>query len=221
MKNEKLLNRVDELILLGKAIHSASKPDETTSKSADLSKLIGFRAICLSFIRQYYGEKHPYFTEFNLRIVGHSAIESEHGISILNSIRKEIENDWLISVKQQVASEVFCDLLEVAKSYLNDKYKDAAAIIIGSVLEGHLRLLCSQNSIDIKAIKETKDNAKKAELMNVELLKANIYGVLEQINVATWLDLRNRAARGQSYEYSSEQIDLMYQGVLYFVTKFR
>lgn len=61
--------------------------------------------------------------------------------------------------------------------------------------------------------------SKKADLLNSELTKAGVYGVLEQKNVLAWLDLRNRAAHGKYSEYSIEQVELMYQGVLYFITK--
>ena len=109
----------------------------------------------------------------------------------------------------------------MSKHLLDEKYKDPAAVMIGSVLEEHLRQLCSNNSVDTEIVKGTDRVPKKADLMNSDLVKAGIYGVLEQKNVTAWLDLRNRAAHGKYSEYTFEQVQLMYQGVLDFITRIR
>lgn len=62
---------------------------------------------------------------------------------------------------------------------------------------------------------------KKANTLNNDLVKAGIYGVLEQKSVTAWLDLRNKAAHGKYTEYSIEQVNLMYLGVLDFITKYK
>lgn len=41
--------------------------------------------------------------------------------------------------------------------------------------------------------------------------------MLEQKNITAWLDLRNKAAHCKYDEYSIEQVNLMYQGVLNFI----
>ena len=94
--------------------------------------------------------------------------------------------------------------------------------MIGSVLEEHLILLCKNNSIDIDFVNKNDDTIhKKADTLNADLAKAGIYGVLEQKNITAWLDLRNRAAHGKFGEYSQEQVELMYQGVLNFIITVR
>ncbi|MGJ8715769.1 MAG: hypothetical protein ACSHXG_11745 [Maribacter stanieri] len=105
----------------------------------------------------------------------------------------------------------------MSKHLLEKKYKDSAAVMIGSVLEEHLRQLCSKNSVAITFEKNEKLIPKKANLLNADLVKTEAYGVLEQKNVTAWLDLRNRAAHGKYEEYSIEQVDLMYLGVLNFI----
>jgi len=39
-------------------------------------------------------------------------------------------------------------------------------------------------------------------MMNADLAKVKVYGILEQKNVTAWLDLRNRAAHGKYLEFS-------------------
>jgi len=105
----------------------------------------------------------------------------------------------------------------VSKYLLDHKYKDDAAVMIGSTLEEHLRLLCRNYSVPTEFEKSGNLLSKKADLLNAELVKVNAYGVLEQKNVTAWLDLRNRAAHGKYDEYTIEQVHLMYQGVLNFI----
>jgi hypothetical protein len=134
------------------------------------------------------------------------------------SIKDEIENDWLMSIKEMVSAEIFTDFLEMSKYLIDQNYKDPAAVMIGSVLEEHLRQLCKKYSVDVEFLNKSGEYVpKKAESLNSDLVKAGVYGVLEQKNVTAWFDLRNRAAHGKYGEYSKEQVDLMYQGVLNFI----
>lgn len=139
---------------------------------------------------------------------------------ILSSIRQEIEGDWLFTLKGLVAAELFADFLEMADHLLQEKYKDPAAVIIGSVLEEHLRQLCSANSIPIEL--ENNEGVlipKKADRLNSDLAKENVYSKLDQKAVTMWLDLRNKAAHGEYDEYTSEQVANMYSGITEFMAR--
>ena len=218
MKKQDLLIRIDHLIKQGNAVLATKQRSDFMGNYVDMGLQIGFRSASLSFIRNLYGETHPFFKTFDERVKGQAYYEAENGINILKSIRDEVENDWLISIKEMVSAEIFTDFLEMSKYLLDQNYKDPAAVMIGSVLEEHLRQLCRKNSVDIDYLNKSGDNVpKKADSLNSDLVKAGVYGVLEQKNVTAWLDLRNRAAHGKYGEYSKEQVDLMYQGVLNFI----
>src|SRR6266487_3941494 len=115
----------------------------------------------------------------------------------------------------------FVDFSEI-DFLLSEGHKDAAAVMCGSELEKHLRKLCVCNGIDVFSfLGSTGDpQPKKAERLNAELASTNIYGKLDQKNVTSWLDLRNKAAHGDYHEYNQEQVLLMIQGVREFVTRF-
>lgn len=55
--------------------------------------------------------------------------------------------------------------------------------------------------------------------MNADLVKANVYNKLDQKQVTAWLDLRNKAAHGKYTGYSKEQVDLMIQGIINFMSR--
>jgi len=105
----------------------------------------------------------------------------------------------------------------MARRLLSEKYKDAAAIMIGSVLEEHLRQLCLKHSIPTDDPKTGKP--KKADLLNSELANSSAYNKLDQKNITALLDLRNKAAHGKYGEYTQQQVELMAQSVTDFMTR--
>ena len=95
-------------------------------------------------------------------------------------------------------------------------YKDPAAVMAGSTLEVHLRKLCDKN--DIETV-NTDGKSKKADLLNAELAKADVYTKLDQKNVTAWLGLRNNAAHGNYSEYTKEQVEILIEGVRNFIAR--
>lgn len=217
MNKKDLVDRTDYLISQGKRVIETRVPSQFTGPLVNIGMQEGFRTAALSFIKNLYGEGHPYFTEFDERVRGEGVAETEIGINILFAIRKELEDDWLVSIKQLVSADIFSDFLEMSKYLLDQRYKDPAAVMIGSVLEEHLRILCSIYSVDVTVLKHGVPVHKNADTINADLVKVSAYGVLEQKSVTAWLDLRNRAAHGKYSEYTQEQVELMYHGVLNFL----
>ena len=180
----------------------------------------GFLRSYLFFIEKIYGLDHQYLLEEESMVSHDRAIESI--LEILSSIRKEIESGFLfLDLKELVRAELFSDYLGMAEHLLDNGYKDAAAVIIGSTLENHLRQLCISNSIDIE---EKKDDGREVPLnsgrLNTELLKNKVYNKLQFKNITAWLDIRNNSAHGNYDEYSKEQVSLMLSGVMNFLPKF-
>lgn len=170
MKKGDLLNRIDQLIKKGQSVHQTKRSSEFGINYVNRWFQIGFRTASLSFIKNLYDENHPFFRDFNERVKGQAYQETENGINILTSIRNEVENDWLVSLKQLVSSEIFAYFLEMSKHLLDLNYKDPAAVMIGSTLEEHLRLLCQNHSVEIEIKKSGVLIPKKANLLNADLV---------------------------------------------------
>jgi len=221
MKTTDILKQLDHLIDIAKvAIHNKIRGDYG-SDYINQGDYLGFKAASLSFISLLYGENHPYFTMFKGSINDSYVSVIQGGINILNQIKHEVDNGLLITIKQLVTAEVFSDFLEMSEHLLDEGYKDAAAVMIGSVLEEHLRQLCKTHNVDIDFIKGIDAIPKKADMLNADLKKAEVYGPLEQKQVTAWLGLRNSAAHGKYKEYTIEQVKLLYQGVLDFVSRIK
>ena len=107
----------------------------------------------------------------------------------------------------------------MAEHLLKEGYKDPAAVLIGSTLEAHIRELCNRNEIEtILTNNKNEIIPKKADTMNSDLVKSNIYSSIQQKQITAWLGIRNSAAHGKYEEYSMEQVSLMLQGILNFIS---
>ena len=140
---------------------------------------------------------------------------------MLNALRYEYEMGYIDSFEELLLADIFADFLEMAEHLLENGYKDASAVIVGSVLEQHLRKLAIKNDIDVKfENKKGELEPKKASRLNDDLKKEEIYTKLEHKQVTTWLNIRNDAAHGNYDAYEKENVSLMLQGVTFFIQKF-
>jgi len=220
MKPSRILDRIDELIVLGNEVVATLRPMQGASfQRADPGKSRGFRAAVLSFIERQFGREHTHYVEFSSALKGSDDDNILGGMAILSAIRGEVSGGWLVSVKSLVSAEIFSDFLEMATHLLDADYKDAAAVMIGSVLEEHLRQLAGTAGISVEREVDGVPVPKKADLLNSELAKAEVYSKLDQKAITAWLDLRNKAAHGKYNEFERAQVDLMRQGVVEFMVR--
>lgn len=220
MELKDLSVRVSELIDLGQQVLSTRHRIEYDSREwVDTGKIKGFRSASLSFIERLYNKEHSHYIEFDKAVKGYNPEHVESGISILEAIKSEIDGGWLFTIKGLITAEIFADFIEMAEYLLSSGYKDPAAVMVGSVLEEHLRQLCSKNGIDAEVVRDGKNKPKTADLMNADLAKANIYNKLDQKSVTAWLGLRNNAAHGKYNEYDTQQVENMIQGVTNFMVR--
>jgi hypothetical protein len=220
MTSARILERVDELVALGAQVKKTERPVSNASwTNVDHGRIRGFRSAVLSFIELQFGKEHTYYDEFSKAVAGGHGDHIDAGLAILAAIRGEIAGGWLSSVRALVAAEIFADFLEMAAHLLASGYKDAAAVMIGSTLEEHLRRLAVSAGIDVNREVDGTPTPKKAELLNSELAKANVYSKLDQKAVTAWLDLRNKAAHGHYEAYQRGQVELMLQAVTDFMIR--
>lgn len=218
MKIEDFIKRVDELIQESVQVLGTTKKYEYESY-VNSGLFRGFRASCLSLLKNLFGEGHPYFSEFIEQVKHEQPDDVEQGAGILNAVKTELKGGWFNTTRGLLSAEIFSDFIEMADHLLAEGYKDPAAVMIGSVLEKHLRNLCLKFEIDTHIEKNGKLVPKKASFINAELAKAGVYNKLDEKNVTAWLDLRNKAAHGRYEEYSKEQVELLSSSVSEFMAR--
>jgi hypothetical protein len=215
MNIEKIKSDISKLI--DRADKVSSRPLSSPNRQADQ---VAVRISMLSYLKNLLSTDHLYYKEFKEKTISGSYTRIDIGASILRALKEDIDENWLFNLKQLVASELFSDYLEIAEHLLEEGYKDAAAVMTGSTLESHLKLLCLKNEIEITFINPIdQEKPKKADTINSDLRKAEVYNILEQKQITAWLDLRNKAAHGEYDQYNTDDVKLMYSGVLSFITK--
>jgi hypothetical protein len=200
--------------MLGTGVRLAS---ESVIDSAGIRT--GFRAAALSFLANTFGPQHPFYSEFSSRVQGNALSSANAGREILRAAKAEVEGGWSQSVRALVSAELFSDFLEMASYLLAEGYKDAAAVMVGSTLEEHLRELSRHRGFAVEMERDGRRVPKKADALNSELAAAGVYSKLDQKAVTMWLDLRNKAAHGKYSEYTRQQVELMHQGVVEFMSR--
>ena len=217
-KLESLIARADELLALGDQVRATASGDGSNS-SVDTRLFYNFRSAGLSFLLKVFGAAHPYYTEYNGKVKNSGMYSIDRGLGMLEAVKVELKGGWLETTKGLVSAEIFSDFIEMSEHLLEEGYKDAAAVMIGSVLEQHLRELCDKHSIDTFIEKDGERKPFKADRLNAELAKAKIYSKLDQKNITAWLGLRNNAAHGKYNEYEKDQVDVMVRAVTDFMSR--
>ena len=131
---------------------------------------------------------------------------------ILSALRGDYDAGRLQSFEELIHADLSSDFLEMAEYFLQEGYKDPAAVIAGGVLEEHLRKLCGKHGATVPP-------KPKLDTMNAELAKAGAYNKNDQKQVTAWADLRNAAAHGKYGDYTHEQAKLMVAGIRDFISR--
>jgi hypothetical protein len=220
MKPSDFLKRADELLVKGEQVRKTIQTDaHNIYKWVDSGQMDGFRAACLSFLANTFGERHSYYVQFVERVKSSDLDDLNSATALIRESREEVAGGWTASLKGLVAAEIFADLAEMASYLLEEGYHTPAAVLGGCVLEEHLRQLAQARGIAVTVSVGGVDAPKKADRLNGDLATAGVYNKLDQKSVTAWLGLRNSAAHGKVSEYTPEQVGLMHQGVLDFMVR--
>jgi hypothetical protein len=134
---------------------------------------------------------------------------------IVTALRDDYAAGYMTSVEGLIHADVFADFLEMAEELTSKGYKDAGAVIAGSVLEEHLRKLAAANGVSV----HVGTAHKNADVINADLVKEGAYNKLEQKNVTAWLGLRNDAAHGSYGNYDKAMVEGLIRDVRDFMVR--
>jgi hypothetical protein len=162
------------------------------------------------------GSRHKMNAHASLKQFGETNVYNiQILVGILQALRADYELGYLQSVEELIHADIFSDFLEMAAYLLSEGYKDAAAVLVGGVIEEHLRKLCVKNGIAI----EQSGKSRKADALNSDLAGQGSISKLDQKSVTSWLDLRNKAAHAKYGEYTDQQVALLIQSVQDFLSR--
>jgi hypothetical protein len=221
LNQEEILKRYRKVAELGYGLSNSGKKTSDDTYTYDIQKFFTFKTSALSFLKSVFGESHQYYQEFLNSCVKPEKDHIDACIGIMETIRIDLSYGWLDNAKGLISAEIFTDFMAMASHLLENGYKDPAAVLIGGVLEAHLRQLCEKNGISLisKEQRNGKDVPKMADEMNNDLQKKAVYTAPIHRQVLAWLAIRNKAAHGEYDQYDKILVEQMYDGVLGFMVQ--
>ena len=213
-QTNKLIKEVDILLELGRKLIDYGKSNHGAMELEKIREFTFWTTRTGEFISSLY----PNNSQYNLaherfkKSIFMDRLHSTHLhplfeiLGVLEAIKYEIEKGLLDDINSLLQADIFADFLEMGEYLLKEGYKDAAAVIIGSVLEDTLRKIADKNGIPT-----TNNIGKKLSIepINVELVKKDVYNKLFKKQITSWADLRNNAAHGHYEQYDTKQVEAM------------
>jgi hypothetical protein len=212
--DSRVTTEIDSLVETGTRLHRSAAASPRSIGGEELAEFATWVTRLGHLVRNLYGEKSQHFDSYSKAWATpnfynlHSSYY-EHFTQMLgvaNAIKHDVESGLLVNFKSLALAEVFADFLEMGEYLLSEGYKDAAAVIIGSVLEDGLRKLCERASLPVLG---STGKPLTIDPLNTQLAKADVYSKLAQKQITTWADVRNMAAHGRYDGYNAEQVKMM------------
>lgn len=214
IQTDKLITEADKLIKLGNELIKYGMGNPEKMEDDKIREFTTWTNRTGEFINRLYDKDSQPVLTFNqfralmrmTNLHSNSYMTLLEVIGALEGIKYELENGLLSDIQKLLQADIFSDFLEMGEHLLKEGYKDAAAVIIGSVLEDTLRKLAYSNGIQTV---NAKGKPLTIDPLNSELVKVGVYNKLVQKQITSWADLRNNAAHGHYDKYDSKQVEIM------------
>jgi len=214
--DERAKERIDELIDLGERV-KASVHQTPTGREVDSGLYTQWVTSSLTFLSAALGEDSAHYNTFaGIR----QWVQEWHDkvpqyLGVLHAARDDIQSGWVGRRDLLVTANAFGGFLEQAEYLLEERYKDAAAVLAGGVLESTLRTMCERHGVEIGP-------REKIGTLNDKLakkLKPPAYSSMDHKQIITWAELRDNAAHAHYDRYSEQDVADMLKWVRAFAAR--
>jgi hypothetical protein len=204
---------LDELSEKGRAIQDATGYG---IEALNVAQYRGWTVAVENFIVELLNPEHVYYLRFvevtETNVMPHH-LHRAAGLQVLKSLRDDLTNGRLVSLRHLVTAEVFSDFLDMAEHLIANGYKDAGASLVGAVLERGLRDLASANELTLR-------NRDDLTALANRLAEKDVYSRLVQKQLTVWISVRNSADHGKFNEYTLSDVQDMFRGVAGFLAQY-
>jgi len=154
-----------------------------------------------AFILNFVGETSPYYKNFRTYEEAHAG-RVPAMMGVLRAIKEDHQNGVVHGLKYFVVAEVLVGFLNTARQFLKEGRKESAAILLGSVLENGLRVICQKRTVAVDA--EEKLAGLKDKLAEARAISPLQIGWLENA-----IRLRHLAVHRELDKFSTADIEEM------------
>ncbi|MCY3767557.1 MAG: DUF4145 domain-containing protein [Gemmatimonadetes bacterium] len=224
MKRREILSQLDALIETGRRlIDSYELKEFEYESSVPEVELRAFVTSALAAIERIAGKDSPYNTNIpESRVSSPLAVDGLQAITranlhfmptvtgVLISLRDAVDQGLLQSLESRLRANIHDDFLVQASELLDAGFHVAAIVLIGGVLEDHLRKMVQGQGLPLpKNGSISKYN---------DLLRKNTYYQSVWRRIQSIGDLRNDAAHGKASNITAEDVNDAHNFVQRFIT---
>lgn len=223
--DDQIKKEVESLVQKGQAFLRRAQGLSRGIEGDELAEVASWVTRLGQIIRRLYGENSQHFKTYSTALATtnfynlHSNWNAHLAqvVGVAKAIEHDLSSGLLTNFRAIVQADIFADFLEMGEYLLQEGYKDAAAVIIGSVLEDGLRKLSEMHDLPI-----TNEAGKPLTIdpLNNQLAKQEVYSKLIQKQITSWAHIRNKAAHGEFGEYNREQVQMMLLFVQSFASEY-
>lgn len=225
MMDELITQEIEDLVATGERLAADASTSGNGLGHDRVQELASITARGGQLITRLYGSDSHCFQTFKAatQVKAFNSMHSHHClhvadvVGIFKAVQHDIKSGMLANFRSLIQAEVFADFLDMAEHLLRESYKDAAAVLLGAVLEDSLRKVADANGVDIL---NSKGKPLTIDPLNVALVKKGVYNALVQKQITSWANLRNDAAHGHFDKYDSAQVQQMLLFVQDFCVKY-
>jgi hypothetical protein len=215
--DERAKRRIQELIDLGEEVKSSFRMTPHRVLVPDSTLYEKWRTASLNFLATALGKDTVHYNAFVEVDQEYSGSESRalHFLGVLHAAKDDITSGWVGRRDLLLTADAFEGFLEQAEYLLSQDYKDAAAVLVGGVLEATLRKICGVRQMEIGP-------REKIGTLNDKLAKhadPPAYSSMDHKQIITWAELRDNAAHAHYDRYDEQNVADMLKWVRDFAAR--
>lgn len=137
--------------------------------------------------------------------------------AVVQALHDDYAHGGLVAVEEIVHADLFDDFLGMAQELLDKGFIGPAAVLAGSVLEGHLHKLALRSDIELT---DENGRARSVEAIGVDLRKRGVLTEVQRKSLAAWYAQRTEGAHGRSENLDPAEVGRTIDGVRDFIARF-
>lgn len=161
-------------------------------------------------IEKVWGKNSNYYANISesYQVKECFASKFRSSVGIFEAAYFDYKQGYMWTYRIALGSELLSDAISQGIELLKAKYKDSACVCGRIALETAIKELCFKNEIPIA----------KLNKMNEDLCKAGVYNMGTQKQITAWADRGNDAAHGNFNNYSENDVSMMLEGIINFIS---
>lgn len=183
-------------------------------------KFHDFRISSLSFLSVVFGDKSPFYKEFEKEVTTPTPTRAERGLGILTAVQRELQGDWLQSVRGEIYNSLERNMLKSCQTLLQNGQKLSAIVLAAGIIDTHLKSLCLEKGVNTTKEQDGKQVDCTAIQLNSRTYKKGIFERKLNKKIFFALEIAQKANNEGITEITDEQVEKMLANTLELIITF-